>query len=197
MKHRFARQLGDTADACIRYHFVYDHRVGDVCLDPYFASNFASDKTSKVTCMLHSSIYQVVCHIVIDLVDTAFDGFAHTASSDDCIDTFEVNVMLGKGFLYQVLAPRELIRDSGKACKVFGLVSQRCCQYRLVVIVYGDFGRCRSGVDGENTIHIYYYGIWNYYWVKTRYIPNIRRLRKNLTDCREGRIRLFLDRQTS
>ena len=139
MKNRFARQLRNAADACIRNHFVYDHRVCYICLDTYLTSDFASYKTSKVACMLHTSIYQVVRHVVVDLVDTAFDRFAYATSAYDGIDAFDVDVMLGKSLFYKVFAPLKLVRDCGKACEILGLVPQRCCQYRLIVIVYGDF----------------------------------------------------------
>ena len=74
VEDRFARQLGQSRNACVGNHLVHHDRIGDIGLDTDLGCDLLCDQSAQIRGVLPPGVEQVVVQCVVHLVDPALDG---------------------------------------------------------------------------------------------------------------------------
>ena len=153
MENRLTRQLWHTAQACIRHHFVYHHRIGDKRFNTYLIGNVAGYQTSEIRRMLHAGILKVVAQFIVNFVHATFHRLDNAAAAYDGRETMQIDTFMAKGFLDKSLAPVKLVQKIGETAQFLARVINRNLEHWFKVVVYGNFGRSRPRIDGKYAVH--------------------------------------------
>lgn len=90
VEDRFARQLGQSRNACVGNHLVHHDRIGDIGLDTDLGCDLLCDQSAQIRGVLPPGVEQVVVQCVVHLVDPALDGMNQPAAADDGRESADV-----------------------------------------------------------------------------------------------------------
>ena len=152
VEDRFARQLGQSRNACVGNHLVHHDRIGDIGLDTDLGCDLLCDQSAQIRGVLPPGVEQVVVQCVVHLVDPALDGMNQPAAADDGREGADVKSAFAQRFEHEVFPPFELVADRRERGDLGGGVVDRQRKDGLRIFVDGDLRGGRARVNSQNDV---------------------------------------------